>query len=86
MFTEPFDNEEMNSFLENELENIADYIVVEEIMGVSIPKTTLPVGEGRNIAVLVESAVTKFILKQMGMNSMDSFQEGVIQNIRNSKE
>lgn len=37
MFTEPFDNEEMNSFLENELENIADYIVVEEIMGVSMP-------------------------------------------------
>ena len=58
----------------------------QEIMGVSIPKTTLPVGEGRNIAVLVESAVTKFMLKNIGFDSMKKFNEGLIKQIEQQGE
>lgn len=45
----------------------------QEILGVSIPKTRLPVAAGRNIAVLVEVAVRSHILQLRGISSSQQF-------------
>lgn len=47
----------------------------ESILGVEIPKVSIPLAVGRNIAVLVEVAVRNHILKQHGINSLEEFIE-----------
>lgn len=44
-----------------------------EILGVPIPRTTLPVAAGRNLAVLLEAAVRSTILKLRGIDSTEEF-------------
>jgi HPr kinase/phosphorylase len=41
------------------------------ILNVLIPTVTLPISAGRNVAVLVESAVTNFRLQEAGYNSAE---------------
>ena len=53
-----------------------------DILGLLIPKATIPVREGRNIAVLVESAITNFNLKLMGINSAKEFEARVYEYIK----
>ena len=60
--------------------------VHEKILDVDIPKTTIPVRDGRNIAVLVESAVTNFNLKLRGINSAKEFEQRVYDFIKNSNK
>jgi HPr kinase/phosphorylase len=60
--------------------------VLENILGLEIPKTTIPVRDGRNIAVLVESAVTNFNLKLRGINSAKEFEQRVYDFIKNQNE
>ncbi|MPM90650.1 HPr kinase/phosphorylase [bioreactor metagenome] len=62
-------------------ERIGNEETFENIMTIDIPKLTLPVKEGRNMSVLVESAVTNFTLKQMGINSSQEFENLVYQHI-----
>lgn len=45
----------------------------EIILGVKIPKVTIPVAAGRNLAVLVEAAVRNHILLMRGFNSSRQF-------------
>jgi len=45
----------------------------EEILGVTIPRVTIPVAAGRNLAVLVEAAVRNAILKLRGIDSTAEF-------------
>ena len=47
------------------------------ILEVDVPKIILPVKEGRTIAVLIESAVTNFRLKEMGFDSAKAFENRV---------
>ena len=47
----------------------------EEILGVKIPKLSLPVRRGRNLAVIIETAAINERLKQIGMNSSEYFLE-----------
>ena len=54
----------------------------ENILGLAISKTTIPVRDGRNIAVLVESAVTNFNLKLRGINSAKEFEQRVYDFIK----
>lgn len=54
----------------------------ETIMDVEIPKITLPVKEGRSMAVIIESAVTNFSLTQMGMDSAKEFEQRVLDYIK----
>ncbi len=44
-----------------------------EILGVQIPMTVLPVSYGRSTRVLVETAVTNFILREEGYDSSEEF-------------
>ena len=46
-----------------------------KILGVLIPTVILPVTSGRNIGVLVESAVTNFRLKRAGFDSAEEIRE-----------
>ena len=57
----------------------------ETIMGVQIPKITIPVTEGRNMSVIIESAVINFNLKQLGTDSFQEFRQRVLENIERNK-
>ncbi len=48
-----------------------------DILGIEVPLIVLPVKEGRNMAVLVESAVTNFQLKDRGFDSAKLFEQRV---------
>lgn len=56
------------------------------ILDVDIPQIIFPVKEGRNMAVLIESAVTDFTLKQMGINSSKEFEQRVYKFIQNKNK
>jgi HPr kinase/phosphorylase len=43
------------------------------ILGVEIPEITLPVGPGRNLAVLLETAVRNHILNAKGYDASQAF-------------
>lgn len=53
-----------------------------ETLGLDIPLLLFPVKEGRNLAVLVESAVQDFMLKQRGVNTAQIFDDKVIDFIK----
>ena len=40
-----------------------------EILGVKIPSVTIPVGPGRNLAIIVEAAAINYRVKKMGFNA-----------------
>src|SRR5690625_2193364 len=46
-----------------------------KIMDVHIPKSTIPVKPGRNLAVIIEVAAMNFPLKRMGVNAAENFSE-----------
>lgn len=47
--------------------------VTEEFLGETIPKITIPVRKGRNLAIIVETAALNYRLKAMGLNSAKYF-------------
>ena len=57
----------------------------ENILGVDIPKIVVPVREGRSMAVIIESAVTNFMLSEMGMDSAKEFEQRVLDFIDTNK-
>ncbi len=58
----------------------------DSILGVDIPKIIIPVREGRSMAVIIESAVTNYILSEMGMDSAKEFEQRVLDYIEKNKE
>ncbi|MFM9913009.1 MAG: HPr(Ser) kinase/phosphatase [Methylophilaceae bacterium] len=54
----------------------------ESILGVKVPKVTIPVAAGRNIAVLVEVAVRNHVLLMRGVNSSKQFMQRQTREIR----
>lgn len=46
-----------------------------KIMDVHIPKSTIPVRPGRNLAVIIEVAAMNYRLKRMGVNAAEEFSE-----------
>lgn len=44
-----------------------------EILGVNVPRITIPVAPGRNIAVMAEAAVRSYMLKAQGMDPAQTF-------------
>jgi len=43
-----------------------------EILGIKVPSITIPVGPGRNLAIIVEAAAINFRVKKMGHNAAKS--------------
>lgn len=54
-----------------------------EVLGVHIPQVTIPVAPGRNLAILVESAVRNHLLKQQGYDATEVFIERQQQALMN---
>ncbi|TCT18766.1 Hpr(Ser) kinase/phosphatase [Melghiribacillus thermohalophilus] len=46
-----------------------------KIMDVELPKATIPVRPGRNLAVIIEVAAMNFRLKRMGINTAEEFSD-----------
>jgi HPr kinase/phosphorylase len=57
----------------------------EEILGVKIPKVTIPVAAGRNLAVLVEAAVRNHVLLMRGFNSSRQFVQRQTREIKRNQ-
>lgn len=58
-----------------------------DILGIEIPQLIFPVKVGRNMAVLVETAVTNFTLQLRGINSAQEFDARIIKHLkRKTKE
>lgn len=57
-----------------------------ELLGIKVPRLVFPVKEGRNLAVLVESGVRDFMLKQRGINSAHIFDQRVMEFIQKKNE
>jgi HPr kinase/phosphorylase len=54
----------------------------QEILEVPIPRVTLPVTPGRNLAVMVEVAVQSFFQKTSGVNPEKAFKERLRQHLQ----
>ncbi|MBY0543961.1 MAG: HPr(Ser) kinase/phosphatase [Gammaproteobacteria bacterium] len=66
----------MAAFDENELKQIDrlhGMYRVETILGTTIPEVTIPVAPGRNLAVLIETAVRNQVLKHNGYDAPHEF-------------
>ena len=48
---------------------------VQDVLDISIPRITIPVMAGRNLAVMAEAAVRDFMLKAKGYNAASEFIE-----------
>ena len=46
---------------------------IRDLLGITVPKVTIPVAAGRNLAVLVEAAVRNAILKLRGIDTTAEF-------------
>lgn len=57
----------------------------EEILGVKIPKLTIPIKPGRNIPIIVETASMNQRLKKSGKNSAMDFNQKLTREIENNK-
>ena len=58
----------------------------EVVLGAKIPKITLPVAIGRNLAVLVEVAVRNHVLMLRGVNSSKQFMQRQSREIRRNSQ
>ena len=56
-----------------------------EYMGVTLPKYEIPIKEGRNMSVLVESAVNEQLLRKVGFNSGKYFEEKSLKIIEKNR-
>ncbi len=70
---------------ESDYERLGNEETYDTIMGLRIPKTTIPVNDGRNMAVVVEAAVTNFSLKKMGIDTAQEFDNNVVAYIERNK-
>lgn len=77
---EKWDNNK--EYLRAGIEEVLHY----ETLGIKIPRFVFPVKEGRNLAVLVESGVRDFMLKQRGINSAKLFDERIMEHIQSKVE
>ena len=56
-----------------------------DILGVQIPKLIIPVKEGRSMGVIIESAVTNYLLSSVGQDSAKEFEQRVLNLIERNK-
>ena len=54
-----------------EYDRLGDEKKVINVLGVDVPSVTIPVSPGRNIPIIIETAVRKVRLEQFGYNAVD---------------
>lgn len=57
-----------------------------KIMDVHVPKATIPVRPGRNLAVIIEVAAMNYRLKRMGVNAAEEFSDRLTKMIEQEKD
>ncbi len=57
----------------NEIDRLQGSLTSKELLGVDIPKVTLPVAPGRELAILVETAVRQHIQRLRGYHANEEF-------------
>src|SRR5699024_5140900 len=57
-----------------------------KIKDVNLPKATIPVRPGRNLAVIIEVAAMNFRLKKMGVNAAEEFSDRLTTMIDQEKD
>src|SRR5699024_8495117 len=57
-----------------------------KVIDVHLPKATIPVRPGRNLAVIIEVAAMNFRLKRMGVNAAEEFSERLTFMIQQKKD
>ena len=62
-----------HSTLEEKYERLPLDVLTENVLGIDVRKVVIPVGLGRNIAVLTEAAVRNTILQLRGVDTMGEF-------------
>ncbi len=62
-----------HSTLEEKYQRLPLDVLTENVLGIEMRKVVIPVGLGRNIAVLVEAAVRNTILQLRGVDTMGEF-------------
>ncbi|MGL5052663.1 MAG: HPr(Ser) kinase/phosphatase [Cetobacterium sp.] len=60
--------------------------VYEEFIGFKLPKVTVPVRKGRNLAIIIETAAINYRLKKTGVNSAEYFWKESKKMIEENKE
>ncbi len=65
------------------IDRIGDEDRYEEIMDICLPKITLPVASGRNIAIILEVAASNLLLKRQGTYSAQEFVHKLRERIKN---
>ncbi|MDH5436436.1 MAG: HPr(Ser) kinase/phosphatase [Gammaproteobacteria bacterium] len=76
---------ELKTMSDKELRNIDRFggnTSEQEILGIMVPKVTLPVAPGRNMAVLVENAARNQVLINRGYNASEDFQQKQSQHMQ----
>jgi HPr kinase/phosphorylase len=68
--------EEWDSSKDYDRLGVTDYTV--EILGVKVPKQTIPVKPGRNISTIIEIAATNERLKSMGYHAAKEFNKNIL--------
>jgi len=56
------------------------------VLGIEIPQLIIPVTEGKSLSVIIESAVSTYILKQSGFDSNEEFKKRVYESIQVKNE
>jgi HPr kinase/phosphorylase len=70
----------------NKLDRVGLEEFYEEILDVSVPQVTIPVGPGRNLAVLVETASLNQRLKNKGFSSARELDERIKKMMNKGKD
>lgn len=68
----------------SKMDRLGNNLKFQEYFNVKIPTIKIPVTSGRNLADLIESAVISLKLRAAGQDSAIKFQQGVIENLKNS--
>lgn len=53
-----------------------------DVLGVDVPMLTIPITEGKSLSVIVESAVSTYMLKKQGVDTNEEFKERFREEIR----
>ena len=49
------------------------------LLGIKVPKTTIPVRPGRNVAIIMEVAAMNFRLRSMGQNAANTLDHKIME-------
>lgn len=73
-----------NNYKNSDRMGIEEYS--EEILGVEVPSTTIPVAAGRNLSVIIEIASMNNRQRQMGINSAKELSDKILEGLQDSKK